>query len=729
MQKLPLNRPRILAIAGALAALSTTAHGQFYMGGDVSLIPFLESRGGSFRDGGVVKPIEQIMVENGASLFRLRLFVNPNPNYSATAGAIQDLNYTIALAQRLKDSGARILLDFHYSDTWADPGNQDKPAAWAAQNWATLNQTLRHYTRDSLLAMKNAGVMPEMVQVGNEVTHGMLWGTSVNPPNGGHVVYTGSTATQNQSWMNFGSLLNSAIAGVRDVDALVPGQRTAIAIHCDGGDVQGRAQYYFNQITNIGGVPAGSYDIAGMSFYANSGSDFANLTGNLNYLANNMTKKVMVLENNYPWKGNATGAPWASTTNGQRDQLIAVRDLVRNLPNGRGAGVVWWYPEAIQVPGTFIWQGGAIALFDDSGGDALPALDEFQLPAPTWNVNSSGQWSIAGNWSGGVPGAAGAVARFGSVVTSPAIVTLDSPRTVGAISFLSAHSYAIDGAAALTLDSTSGPASLTTLAGDHSIAAPILLADDLDVVTAFTSSLTSSGGMTAIGRKITKLGSGMAQFEAIQAAALDVRFGTVRISPKPLSNDESGASVVETLSIAVGSQLDLTNNSLSIDHGGSPLTLLQDVRAHLASGRISSNEASSAMRLGYAEDLSMVQIKFTFAGDADLDGDVDVADLGRLASGWQTSGVWNVGDFDYSGFIDVADLGMLASNWQAGVSASPTPVAGDRGALAEAIASLGLPGATVPEPASALLALGLGMLLSPRSRAARESRACCRKFE
>jgi arabinogalactan endo-1,4-beta-galactosidase len=672
-----------------LGALSPCAEAQFYMGGDVSLLPFIESRGGTFRDG-FVKPAEQIMVENGASLFRLRLFVNPNPSYSATAGAIQDLNYTISLAQRLKASGARILLDFHYSDTWADPGNQDKPAAWASQNWTTLNQTLRNYTRDSLVAMRDAGVMPEMVQVGNEVTHGMLWGTTVNPPNGGHVVYTGSISTQNQSWMNFGSLLNSAIAGVRDVDAQTPGERTDIAIHCDGGDVQGRAQYYFNQITNIGGVPASSYEIAGMSFYANSNCDFTNLTGNLNYLANNTTKKVMVLENNYPWKGGATGAPWPSTSTGQRDQLIAVRDLVRNLPNGRGGGVVWWYPEAIQVPSTFVWQGGAIALFDDSGGDALPALDEFQFAAPTWNVNSGGNWSTAGNWTGGVPSGAGQVARLGSVIGSPVSVTLDSPRTVGAISFLNSSSYTIDGTSTLTLDSTNGPALLTTLVGNHSVATPVVLSDDLEVVTAFTSSLAVTGQLTAVGRKITKFGSGTAEFENLRADVLDIHFGTVKLRQNPSDNEGTGASSLARLTVAVGARLDLTNNSLELEDTGSPGALEEQARQHLLAGRITSSAATALKRLGYAQDLESVLIKFTFAGDSDLDGDVDVADLGSLASSWQTSGVWSSGDFDYNGTVDVNDLGMLASNWQAGVSGASLP------SLDGAFAALGMP--LIPEP-------------------------------
>src|SRR5213078_2584900 len=149
-----------------------------YMGADVSLLPFIESRGGSFRDDGQVRPMEQIMVDHGDNLFRLRLFVNPNTNYSATSGAIQDLNYTISLAQRLKASGAKILLDLHYSDTWADPGHQAKPAAWSSYTLGSnpsLQSTVHDYTYNALTAMKNAGVMPDLVQIGNETTNGMLF--------------------------------------------------------------------------------------------------------------------------------------------------------------------------------------------------------------------------------------------------------------------------------------------------------------------------------------------------------------------------------------------------------------------------------------------------------------------------------------------------------------------------------------------------------------------------
>ncbi|MBC8105493.1 MAG: glycosyl hydrolase 53 family protein [Anaerolineae bacterium] len=111
-----MKQSRVGSITLSLAALglcSAAPADPFYMGGDISLLPFIESRGGTFRDAGQVRPMEQIMTNHGANMFRLRLFVNPNTNYSATSGAIQDLNYTIALAQRLQASGAEILLDLH----------------------------------------------------------------------------------------------------------------------------------------------------------------------------------------------------------------------------------------------------------------------------------------------------------------------------------------------------------------------------------------------------------------------------------------------------------------------------------------------------------------------------------------------------------------------------------------------------------------------------------------
>jgi hypothetical protein len=193
-----------------------------------------------------------------------------------------------------------------------------------------------------------------------------------------------------------------------------------------------------------------------------------------------------------------------------------------------------------------------------------------------------------------------------------------------------------------------------------------------------------------------------------------VNGGSVKISAKGTPNNAGGTSVVGSLSIATGAVLDLTNNSMIIDYNDPVGTLVDDVRQHLQNGRLVTTPADASHRLGYGDnavlnkpdfggqgvDTSSILIKYTYAGDANLDGQVDVTDLGALATNWQTNNVWTGGDFNYDGFVDVTDLGALATNWQAGVG---SPLAPSR--LDEAMASVGLGGVSVPEPGT------LGMLL------------------
>jgi hypothetical protein len=162
--------------------------------------------------------------------------------------------------------------------------------------------------------------------------------------------------------------------------------------------------------------------------------------------------------------------------------------------------------------------------------------------------------------------------------------------------------------------------------------------------------------------------------------------------------------------------VDVAGN-LIIDYSGPVGTLMNDIRAQLAAGSINSTNATSSTGVGYADnsmlspvkttfagqpvDPTTLLIKFTYFGDTDLDGDVDVADLGNLASAWQSVGLWSSGDFDYSGFVDVADLGLLATNWQAGVGSPLGP------SLSQALWSRGLGNVPVPEPASIGVVLGL----------------------
>lgn len=351
----------------------------FYMGSDISMLGYMQQQGMVFKNSsGIAQPADQILYDAGDNLFRLRLFVNPDTNYSHTGGAIQTESYDIALAQQIKanDPGAKLLLDLHYSDTWADPAHQTIPAAWQGDSLSQLQSQIQNYTSSTLIDFKNAGVMPDMVQVGNEITNGLLWPT-------GQLVYSGSTAKKQASWQAMGSLLNSAITGVRDAQGTGPAVQ--IAIHIDGGDRDGGPQYFFANLTNPqwGDVSANSFDILGVSYYPSTSDGLSTLTTNLDALADTYNKKIMVLETNAPWKPTtaASDPSYPDTPAGQEQFLIDLRNAIMNLPNGDGEGLVYWYPESVQIPGQYTYNGGATALFDASGR-ALPALNAFAIPEP-----------------------------------------------------------------------------------------------------------------------------------------------------------------------------------------------------------------------------------------------------------------------------------------------------------------------------------------------------------
>jgi arabinogalactan endo-1,4-beta-galactosidase len=376
-------RRAILGLAISLCAVCAAQGDPFYMGADVSLLSYMQQQGVAYKIDGIATPADQILYSAGDNVFRLRLFVNPNTSYSATDGAIQTQAYDIALAQQIKadDPSAKLLLDFHYSDTWADPGHQTIPAAWAGQSLSQLESTVENYTDSTLTAFKSAGVMPDMVQVGNEVNNGMLWPT-------GQLLFTGTTAQQQASWQAFGGLINSAIAGVRLAQGTGPAVQ--VAIHIANGDQNGEPQYFFGNLTNpsYGNVPANSFDIMGVSYYPTASSALSTLTSNLTSVANTYNKNIMVLETDAPWESTSTAsdAAYPDTPAGQQQYLLDLAAAVKNLPNGDGEGVIYWDPESVQIPGQFIYNGGATALFNASG-NALPALSDFAitsfLPEPS----------------------------------------------------------------------------------------------------------------------------------------------------------------------------------------------------------------------------------------------------------------------------------------------------------------------------------------------------------
>jgi arabinogalactan endo-1,4-beta-galactosidase len=377
-----MMRKRVLArqAAGALLALalgaacehSTTAASptppSLLLGADISALTRIEQAGGIFTDGGQAKDAIAILRSRGFNMFRLRLFVNPNDSEVQ----VNDLPYTIALAQRIKAAGAKLLLDIHYSDTWADPSHQTTPAAWAAMGFAALEQEVETYTDSVMTQLKQAGALPDIVQVGNELDSGMLW------PPGQLYVSGGDTLTE---WTQFTQLLKAGIKGVKD--ALAGGDSVRIMLHYGQGGAIESTRWFFDHVAAYG-VP---YDLIGLSYYPIWHGPLSALQGNLLQTAARYGKNIVVVETSYPWRAGGweswttsqSAMSWPISPAGQAQFARDLVDAVAATPGGHGLGVVWWYPEAIQVPGLFIWGGGSMALFD-SAGNVLPAAAQLGAP-------------------------------------------------------------------------------------------------------------------------------------------------------------------------------------------------------------------------------------------------------------------------------------------------------------------------------------------------------------
>jgi len=341
-------------------AAGKAAGREFLAGGDISALAAIEKAGGVYRDGPKAGDAIDILRRKGWNCFRLRLFVNPTPKNLV----VNDLAYTIALAKRIKSSGAKLLLNFHYSDTWADPGKQTKPAAWEKLDFVALEKTVRSYSRDCVAKLKAAGAMPDMVQIGNEIAPGMLW-----PDGKLHGV--GDPA---QQWVKLGRLLKAGVAGVKDAAGASP-VRIMIHVHC-GASRRGTQRFFEN--VEKQGVP---YDVIGLSFYPFWHGRIEDLRENLHSAARTFGKDIVVVETAYPhrtvkpsvkleWK--AGNLPWPQTSEGQRAYVEQLVRTVRSTPGGRGIGVMWWFPEAVPARGVKLWFGGGMAVFG-ANGEVLPA--------------------------------------------------------------------------------------------------------------------------------------------------------------------------------------------------------------------------------------------------------------------------------------------------------------------------------------------------------------------
>ena len=215
---------------------------KFYKGMDISTIREVESLGGKFYDHGEEKDVFEILKSYGTNAVRLRLWNDPYAEDGTPYGAgTNDLPTTIELAKRAKAYGMEILLDIHYSDFWADPQKQRVPKAWRGMNAEELEQAVYDFTRETLLAMREAGAFPDMVQVGNELTNGLLWPVGKKP-----------------AYDNIARFVSAGIRAVRSLEKELP-----VMIHLDNGGNAPMYRDWFDHYMERGG----DFQIIGLSYY------------------------------------------------------------------------------------------------------------------------------------------------------------------------------------------------------------------------------------------------------------------------------------------------------------------------------------------------------------------------------------------------------------------------------------------------------------------------------
>lgn len=269
------------------------------LGADISFLPELEDRGIKFSDNGVEKDAIQILKDHGFNYIRLRIFNDPaqDSGYSPKRGFC-DLEHTKQMAKRVKAAGLKLLLDFHYSDYWADPGKQYKPAAWKGLPFPELKKALYDYTKKVMQELKDQGTVPDMVQIGNEINHGIVW------PDG--------------NVSNFDGLAQLVSAGTAAVKAVDPAVIMMLHVALGG---QNHESVFFIDNMVARGV---HFDVIGESYYPKWHGTLDDLRDNLNDLARRYDKDVIVVE---------------------YSQLKEeVNKIAFDLPNGKGKGTCIWEP-------------------------------------------------------------------------------------------------------------------------------------------------------------------------------------------------------------------------------------------------------------------------------------------------------------------------------------------------------------------------------------------------
>lgn len=347
-------------VALALAMAAASVAGEYGIGADLSFLKGQEDAGRKFRDAGTVKPGLRIFRDRGYAWVRLRLFHTPT-------GLPNGLAYTLAAARDAKALGFKLLLDLHYSDTWADPGAQSIPKAWAALPAAALRDSVQSYTQVTLERFAAAGAAPDMVQIGNEINNGMLW------PEG-----------RVSGFDRFAGLLK---AGIRGVEAAASGgamPRPRVMLHIACGGDTAATKWFFDGIAAQGV----DFDAIGQSYYPLWHGTPEDLGRNLAMMGRRYAKDIWVAETALtPYPGG--GSPFPLDDAGQAAFVRRIDSLVRAAPDGRGRGWMWWEPTGEEYLGT------SRGLFDRQG-NSRPALHAFAGPTSLRSVTTRPKFPVHG---------------------------------------------------------------------------------------------------------------------------------------------------------------------------------------------------------------------------------------------------------------------------------------------------------------------------------------------
>lgn len=338
-------------------------------GADISSLEAVEDYGGKFYgfDGSEVDVIK-FLAENGCNYYRLRIWNNPTASFDA--GDYCNLEHTIEMAKRIKEAGISYLLDFHYSDWWADPENQTVPAAWQGMSEEELATAVYDYTAEVLTALAEENAYPDMVQIGNEIGNGMLWdyGSMEHPE-------------------ALAKFLNSGIKAVRDTTPA--GQETLIMIHVQTGGSVGATQNFFETI-EANGVT--DYDLVGLSYYPYWQGTFADMKANIDNIYEQFGKQTVLAETAYPFtndnadsksnmvsEADMKGVGFEASEENQRRVLELIMNAVAECEGG--LGIFYWEPAWLAVEGAGVSKGSGNewenqTLFDFEG-KALDAVRAF----------------------------------------------------------------------------------------------------------------------------------------------------------------------------------------------------------------------------------------------------------------------------------------------------------------------------------------------------------------